>query len=409
MELWRRQYELLAEQCERWGIDVDWVKSCLKKQRIETPSWGYGDSGTRFKVFAQPGAARNAYEKIADAAQVHKYTGICPTVALHIPWDMVPDFKELSRYAESLGLRIGAINPNLFQDDDYKLGSLAHPQESVRRKAIEHVLECSRIALEVGSGIISLWLADGTNYPGQDNMRARKHRLQESLRTIYDNLPASQRLLLEYKFYEPAFYLTDVPDWGAAYAFTMKLGQRAQVLVDLGHHPQGTNIEQIVAFLIDEGKLGGFHFNSRKYGDDDLTVGSINPYELFLIFNELIDGELDPAVDMDVAYMIDQSNNLKPKIEDTMQSVLHIQEAYAKALLVQREKLRQYQLEGDIVAAEETLLEAYNTDVRPLLAQVRVEMGLHPDPLAAYRESGYAQKIARERGKGGGGAGYQGA
>lgn len=409
MERWQQAYTVLAEELTARGLDVESVKAALKGQRIETPSWGYGDSGTRFKVFPQAGAARTPYEKIADAAQVHKFTGICPSVALHIPWDKVDDYKDLRRYAEGLGLRLGAINPNLFQENEYKLGSLANPDPGIRRQAIKHVLECTRIAQETGSTVISLWLADGTNYPGQDNIRARKHRLYESLRQIYESLPASQRLLVEYKFYEPAFYLTDLPDWGTAYSLTLKLGQRAQVLVDLGHHPQGTNIEQIVAFLIDEGKLGGFHFNNRKYGDDDLTVGSINPYELFLIFNELIDGERDPSVDMDVAYMIDQSNNLKPKIEDTIQSVLHIQEAYAKALLVQRDKLAEAQQSGDIVAAEETLLAAYSTDVRPLLAQVRAEMGLDPDPLAAYRASGYGERIARERGQGKGGGGYQGA
>ncbi|MGQ9552688.1 MAG: L-rhamnose isomerase [Anaerolineae bacterium] len=406
---WQQAYTVLAEELTARGLDVKSVKAALKGQRIETPSWGYGDSGTRFKVFPQAGAARTPYEKIADAAQVHRFTGICPSVALHIPWDKVDDYKELRRYAEGLGLKLGAINPNLFQENQYKLGSLANPDAGIRRQAVEHVLECTRIAQETGSTVISLWLADGTNYPGQDNIRARKHRLYTSLRQIYESLPASQRLLVEYKFYEPAFYLTDLPDWGTAYSLTLKLGQRAQVLVDLGHHPQGTNIEQIVAFLIDEGKLGGFHFNNRKYGDDDLTVGSINPYELFLIFNELIDGERDPSVDMDVAYMIDQSNNLKPKIEDTIQSVLHIQEAYAKALLVQRDKLAEAQQSGDIVAAEETLLAAYSMDVRPLLAQVRAEMGLDPDPLAAYRASGYGERIARERGQGKGGGGYQGA
>ncbi|NPV08077.1 MAG: L-rhamnose isomerase [Anaerolineae bacterium] len=409
MHHWQKAYEVLAEQLVTQGVDVESVKAALKAQRIETPSWGYGDSGTRFKVFAQAGAARTPFEKVADAAQVHRFTGVCPTVALHIPWDMVDDFGELKSYAENLGMRLGAINPNLFQEDEYKLGSLAHPDEAVRQKAVEHVLECTRIAQEVESGIISLWLADGTNYPGQDSIRGRKRRLEASLVEIYQSLPARQRLLIEYKFYEPAFYLTDIPDWGTAYALSLRLGQRAQVLVDLGHHPLGTNVEQIVAFLLDEGKLGGFHFNARKYGDDDLTTGSINPYELFLIYSELVDAERDPAVDMDVAYMIDQSHNVKPKIEAMIQSVVQIQEAYAKALLVDREALAEHQQAGNIVAAEETLRAAYDTDVRPLLAQVRVEMGLEPDPLAAYRASGYQERIAKERGTAGGGSGYQGA
>ena len=406
---WQAAYRLLANQLADRGVDVEGVKAALKAQRIETPSWGYADSGTRFKVFPQPGAARTAFEKIADAAQVHKFTGICPSVALHIPWDKVDDYAELNAYAHSLGLSLGAINPNLFQDDAYKLGSLASPFEAVRQKAIAHVLDCVAIAKQTGSTVISLWLADGTNFPGQDNIRARKQRLEASLRSIYEQMPPTQRLLIEYKFFEPAFYLTDLPDWGTAYAMCLKLGERAQVLVDLGHHPQGTNIEQIVAFLIDEGRLGGFHLNDRKYADDDLTVGCINPYQLFLIYNELVDGRLDPAVNMDVAYMIDQSSNLKPKVEDMLQSVLRAQEAYAKALLVDRTALRQAQEAGDIVAAEEVLLAAYNTDVRPLLAQVRVETGREPDPIAAYRASGYFERIAAERGTAGGGSGYQGA
>ncbi len=409
MDNWHRAYEVLAEGLNARAVAVDEVKAALKAQRIETPSWGYGDSGTRFKVFTQAGSARTPFEKIADAAQVHRYTGICPGVALHIPWDKVDDYDQLGAYARSLGMHLGAINPNLFQDEDYKLGSLAHPDKAVRDQAVAHVRECCDIAQEVGSSVISLWLADGTNYPGQDSIRGRKHRLQESLREIYESLPARQRLLIEYKFYEPAFYLTDLPDWGTAYALSMKLGQRAQVLVDLGHHPLGTNTEQIVGFLLDEGKLGGFHFNSRKYGDDDLTAGSMAPYELFLIFNELVDAQRDPAVSMDVAYMIDQSHNVKPKIEAMIQSVMHIQEAYAKALLVDRTELLGRQTAGDIVAAEEALREGFNTDVRPLLAQVRVEMGLEPDPLAAYRGSGYARQVAMERGASAGGSGYQGA
>jgi L-rhamnose isomerase / sugar isomerase len=409
MSDWQSAYRILAEQLDARGADVEATKSALKSQHIETPSWGYADSGTRFKVFPQVGSARTAFEKIADAAQVHRLTGVCPSVALHIPWDEVDNYGELKAFAQSLGLSLGAINPNLFQDDDYKLGSLASPFEEVRQRAIAHVVDCIGIAKQTGCGIISLWLADGTNFPGQDSIRGRKQRLEASLRAIYQQMPSNQRLLIEYKFFEPAFYLTDLPDWGTSYAMCLKLGERAQVLVDLGHHPQGTNIEQIVGFLIDEGRLGGFHLNDRKYADDDLTVGSVNPYQLFLIYNELIDGELDPAVNMDVAYMIDQSSNLKPKIEDMLQSVLHTQEAYARALLVDRDTLGHAQEAGDIVAAEETLLAAYNTDVRPLLAQVRVEMGRDPDPITAYRASGYFERIAAERGVAGGGSGYQGA
>jgi len=410
MEAGYEAYRILADRLTAKGIDVEAVKRALKAQRVETPSWGYADSGTRFKVFRQAGAARTPFEKIADAATVHRFTGIAPSVALHIPWDKVEDYEELRAYAESLGVSLGAINPNLFQEDAYKLGSLCHPNAAVRRQALEHILECIEIAQTVGSTIISLWLADGTNYPGQDSFRGRKHRLEEALHEAYAAMPAPMRLLIEYKFFEPAFYHTDLSDWGTALLMAQKLGDRAQVLVDLGHHPLGTNIEQIVAYLIDEGKLGGFHFNNKKYADDDLVVGSINPYELFLIFNELVAGEMDPAVKMDVAYMIDESLNLKPKVEGMIQSVLNVQLAYAQALIVDRPALAAAQAEGDIVRAEEVLLDAYRTDVRPLLAVVREEMGLHPDPLAAYRTSGYYEKICAERPlAGGGGSGFQGA
>jgi L-rhamnose isomerase/sugar isomerase len=397
MAVMQEAYRVLAGQLAERGVDIEAVKRALKAQHIETPSWGYADSGTRFKVFRQAGAARTTFEKLADAATVHQYTGVAPSVALHIPWDKVDDYKGLRAYADSLGIALGAINPNLFQDDAYKLGSLCHPDSAVRRQALAHMLECIEIAQTLGSNIISLWLADGTNYPGQDSFRARKHRLEEALRESYDAMPAPMRLLIEYKFFEPAFYHTDLADWGTALLMAQKLGDRAQVLVDLGHHPLGANIEQIVAYLIDEGRLGGFHFNNKKFADDDLVVGSINPYELFLIFSELVAGESDPAVKMDVAYMIDQSLNVKPKVEATIQSVVNIQMAYAQALIVDRAALRAAQEAGNIIAGEELLLDAYRTDVRPLLAVVRQEMGLHPDPLAAYRASGYYQEVCAER------------
>ncbi len=410
MSTWQDHYRLLAAELAGRGIDVEAAKAALKAQRIETPSWGYADSGTRFKVFSQAGAARTPYEKLEDAAQVHKVTGITPSVALHIPWDRVDDWSALQAYAESLGLELGAINPNLFQEDAYKLGSLTHPNAAVRARAVAHCLECVEIARTVHSEVISLWLADGTNYPGQDSFRVRKHRLEESLATVYAAMPAPMRLLIEYKFFEPGFYHTDLGDWGTSFVMAQKLGERAQVLVDLGHHPLGTNIEQIVAFLIDEGRLGGFHFNAKKYADDDLTVGSTNPYELFLIFNELVAGEQDPAVNMNVAYMIDQSHNVKPKVEAMVQSVVNIQVAYAQALIVDRAELREAQLGGDIVRAEETLLAAYRSDVRPLLAAAREEMGVPLDPVAAYRQSGYLDKVTAERGAArADGSGYPGA
>jgi L-rhamnose isomerase/sugar isomerase len=394
-----QENRVLVDRLTSRGVDVEAVKAALKAQAVETPSWGYADSGTRFKVFAQEGVPRNTYEKLEDAAQVQKYTGVAPSVALHIPWDRADDYAALQAHARSLGLRLGAINPNLFQDDEYKLGSLCHPDVAIRQRAVDHVLECVEIAKTVDSDIISLWLADGTNYPGQDNFRQRRRRLIDTLQQVYAAMPAPMRILIEYKFFEPAFYHTDLGDWGMSLTVAQKLGERAQVLVDLGHHPLGTNIEQIVALLIDEGRLGGFHFNSKKFADDDLTVGSINPYELFLIFNELIGGELDPGVEMDVAYMIDQSHNVKPKIEAMIQSVVNIQMAYARALLIDRDKLAEAQSAGAIVEAEETLLDAFRTDVRPLLAQVRLEMGLEPNPLAAFRASGYMDKVRAERGR----------
>jgi len=403
---WEKAYELLAEELTSKGVDLEAVKDALKAQWIETPSWGYADSGTRFKVFTQPGAAQTTEQKLQDAAEVQKYTGVAPSVALHIPWDKVDDYDALREYAEGLGLKLGAINPNLFQDDAYKLGSLCHPNPKVRRQAIDHILECVDIAEATDSDIISLWLADGTNYPGQDSFRDRKHRLLEALEEVYEAMPEPMRLLIEYKFFEPAFYHTDLGDWGTALMYAQKLGERAQVLVDLGHHPLGTNIEQIVAYLIDEGRLGGFHFNSKKFADDDLTVGSINPYELFLIFNELIDGELDPAVDMNVAYMLDQSHNVKPKIETMIQSVVNCQVAYARALLIDRDALKNARLAGDVVLAEETMLDAFRTDVRSLLAKVRAEMGLDVDPLKAYRASGYYEKVVEERGTASADSGY---
>jgi L-rhamnose isomerase/sugar isomerase len=414
MDRHEQEYQVIAERLTAQGIDVDKVKAALKAQHIETPSWGYSDSGTRFKVFRHPAAAHTTYEKFADAAQVHKFTGVCPSVAIHIPWDKVDDFKALKKYAEGLGVKIGAVNPNVFQDDPYKLGSACNPDPKVRKMAVQHMLECVEIAKQVGSDALSLWFADGTNYPGQDHIRARKQRMQESLAEVYAAMPPKMRMLIEYKFFEPSFYVTDIGDWGMAYTFANKLGAQAQVLVDLGHHPLGTNIEQIVAFLLDEGKLGGFHFNNKKYGDDDLTVGSINPYELFLIYNELVDAALDPSTAKcakSVAYMIDQSHNIEDKVEAMLKSVMNIQIAYAQALIVNRKVLKAAQLAGEVIDAENCLTDAYRTDVRPLLAQARQEMGLAPDPLVAYRASGYPEKIRKERSKAGGAgdSGYPGA
>ena len=396
MSDYKESYKILKSSLEEKGINVSEVEKKLKALKIETPSWGYSDSGTRFAIFEQKGAAKSVKEKIQDAAEVHKITGICPSIALHIPWDITDNWNALLEYFLSLGIRPGAINPNLFQDPDYKLGSLCNPDKIVRKKAINHVLECIDIAKTLKSKDISLWLGDGTNYPGQDDMRERKHRLEDSLKEIYDNLQDDMRILIEYKFFEPAFYNTEIADWGMAYNLSMKLGDKAMVLVDLGHHALGTNIEQIVAYLLDEGKLGGFHFNNKKYAYDDLTVGSINPYEFFLIFNELVSSEED-GIKANIAYMIDQCHNLKPKIEEMIQSVENIQKTYVKALIVDRKSLRKFQKAKDIIMAEKIITEAFETDITPLLFKVREEMRVPLDPVKFFRESGYLEKIQRQR------------
>jgi L-rhamnose isomerase / sugar isomerase len=388
-----RDYEHLAERLAGAGHDVAAVQRALGDLVIETPSWGYGDSGTRFATFQQPGRPRDVFERLQDAAEVHRLTGSAGAVALHFPWDAVDDLGALRRHAEELGLRIGAVNANLFQDPDYKLGSVTHPDEAVRRKAVDHLLECVEIATELGSTAQSLWLADGTNYPGQDDLARRRRRLVESLREVYAALPAEQELLVEYKLFEPAFYATDLADWGSALLVCEKLGERARVLVDLGHHAQGTNVEQIVALLAEEGRLGGFHFNNRKYADDDLIVGSVNPFELFLIFCELTGGERPlPRL------TIDQAHNVEAKVEAMVLSVVNLQESFAKALLVDRAAVADAQARGDVLAGHEALLYAYRTDVRPLCAKVRAERGAAEDPVAAHRASGYAERAAAERG-----------
>jgi L-rhamnose isomerase/sugar isomerase len=370
------------------------VKAALKTQAVETPSWAYGNSGTRFKVFAQAGVPRNPYEKLDDAAKVHEFTGVAPTVALHIPWDKVDDYAALAKHAEQRGVKLGAINSNTFQDDDYKLGSICHPEASVRRKAVDHLLECVDIMDATGSTDLKLWFADGTNYPGQDDIRARQDRLAEGLAEVYERLGDGQRMLLEYKFFEPAFYSTDVPDWGTAYAHCLKLGPKAQVVVDTGHHAPGTNIEFIVATLLREGKLGGFDFNSRFYADDDLMVGAADPFQLFRIMYEVIRGG---GFSPDVAFMLDQCHNIEAKIPAIIRSVMNVQEATAKALLVDAEALAAAQASGDVLEANAVLMDAYNTDVRPLLRELREEMGLDPEPIKAYKASGWAEKIAAER------------
>jgi L-rhamnose isomerase/sugar isomerase len=404
MDISEKSYMNVFDRLEKSAMDIEPIKSLLKNQKIETPSWGYGNSGTRFNTFAWPGAARNVFEKIADAAYIHNLTGIAPSVALHIPWDMTDDFCALKQFAEEKGMVLGSINPNLFQDDDYKLGSLCSPFSDVREKAIEHILECLNIMKETSSNILSLWLADGTNYAGQDDIYRRKENLEHSLKTIYSKIPANGRMLIEYKFFEPSFYHTDLADWGMSYSMSLKCGPKADVLVDTGHHAGGTNIAHIVAFLLSEGKLGGFHFNANKYADDDLIVGSVNPFELFDIFTKIISSgsKADKVV-----YMIDQSHTIEPKLEAMLISILNCQTAYAKALIVDYKALEKAQLEGDILGAHRILVDAFETDVRPLLAEVRDELGIHPDPITAYHKDDYAIKVAKERGTVNAGTGYQ--
>ncbi|MBM7785377.1 L-rhamnose isomerase [Tenggerimyces flavus] len=375
---------------------TDAVKAALKAQHIETPSWAYGNSGTRFKVFAQEGIPRNAYEKVDDAALVNEVTGVAPSIALHIPWDKVDDYADLSKHANDKGITLGAINPNVFQEDDYKLGSVCNPDPAIRAKAIDHLKECVDIMDATGSEILSLWFADGINYPGQDSLRARQDRLAEALQAAYDRLSDEQRMLVEYKFFEPAFYATDIPDWGTSYAHCATLGDKAQVLVDTGHHAPGTNIEFIVAFLLRQGKLGGFHFNSRFYADDDLMVGAADPFQLFRIMHEIVRaGALDKAAN--VAFMLDQCHNLEPKVPAMIRSVMNVQEATAKALLVDADALEEAQRDGDVLGGNAAVMDAFNTDVRPLLREVREELGLDPDPLAAYKRSGHAERVREER------------
>lgn len=397
-EIWKDKYEILKQELAQRGVNLEKVKESIKDLNIETPSWGYSNAGTRFATFEEPYAARNVEDRLKDAAKVQELTGGSPSVAIHIPWDETSDYGKLKEKAESLGLEIGAVNPNLFEDYDYKFGSLAHPDDSIREKAVNHVFHCIEIMEEVDSDVLSLWLADGTNYPGQDDFRDRKKRLENSFSRIYDELPGRAKMLIEYKPFEPAFYHTDIADWGMSLNYCNKLGEQAKVLVDTGHHLKGTNIEHIVSFLIDEGALGGFHFNNKKYADDDLTTGSINPYEIFLIFQEIVKAESDPEVEeLDISYMVDQMHIIKNKLEAMIQTVNTVQKLYAKALIVNQTALEEEQKNVNPVKAEEILKEAYETDVSPLVKKVMVEEGRSPEPLKAFRESGYMEKITEER------------
>ena len=381
------------------------IVPALSELAIELPSWAFGNSGTRFRVFPQAGVPRDPFEKIEDAAEVHRLTGLAPAVALHIPWDRVDSFQKLKAHAEELGVSLGTINSNTFQDESYKLGSLCHHEKAVRRKAIDHHFECIDIMHETGSRDLKIWLADGSNYPGQSDIRARQDWLAQSLAAIYERIDHTQRLVLEYKFFEPSFYHTDVPDWGTAYAQVLGLGERAVVCLDTGHHAPGTNIEFIVMQLLRLGKLGSFDFNSRFYADDDLIVGAADPFQLFRIMVEVIrGGGLDK--DSEVAFMLDQCHNVEAKIPGQIRSVLNVQEMTARAMMIDHEALDTARSSGEVLAANEIFMNAFYTDVRGELAEWRAARGLPADPLAAYAGSGYAERIVENR-KGGNQAGWE--
>jgi L-rhamnose isomerase/sugar isomerase len=385
------------------GIDMAWVTRELKAfNSVETPSWGYAQTGTRFGKFLHAAAATTFEQKVEDAAEVHRLTRITPRLAVHVLWDLLaPDGfdRSIVRLVEQHGLKIGAINPNVFQDQEYRFGSLGSPDPAARKRAIAHCLDSIKIGKLAGSDLLSLWFADGTNFPGQDSFVRRRRAMADGLAEIYRAMPRAMTMLVEYKPFEPAFYSTDIPDWGTAALLADRLGRQAKVLVDTGHHLPGTNIEQIVATLLDDGLLGGFHFNDRKYADDDLSAGSIAPYQLFLIFDQIVAAKVrgGAAGARKIAYMIDQSHNLKPKVEEMVQTVVTLQQLYAKALLVDRKKLAAAQANCDLVAAEETLRAAFFADVTGLLAEVREDMGAAADPLAALRKSKYVEKRGAER------------
>ena len=381
------------------SVDFDEIGARLERLEIELPSWGFADTGTRFGKFLQDGAALTLEDKLDDAAEVHRVTGSCPAVAVHVLWDVTDPGNPgaLAEAASSRGLRIGSINPNVFQDQCYKLGSVSNTDPAIRRRAIDHMLHSVDVGKATGSDVLTLWFADGTNYPGQGDIRRRKRWFEEALREVHEAMPDGMTMLVEYKPFEPGFYHTDIADWGMSCSFARHAGANARVLVDTGHHLPGQNIEHIVAFLIDEGMLGGFHFNDSKYADDDLTTGSIDPYGTFRILHEIVHAERELGADLPIAWMIDQSHNLKPKTEAMIQTVTTIQELFAKAMLVDPSRLASARDRGDIVSAEECLKSAFATDVRPALAAWRKARGLPEDPLEAHRSSGYGERIAADR------------
>lgn len=379
-------------------MNLSKIKEKISNFKVEVPSWGFGRSGTRFHAFHIPGEARNIYEKIDDAAFVNKITDAVSAVAIHIPWDKVEDYKTLKDYAEEKGTKIGAVNPNYFQDEDYLFGSLSNSDKKIRRKAIEQTFECIEIMRQTDSKILSMWIPDGSNYPGQIDFKRSFDLLEDSLKQITKELDEDMTMLLEYKFFEPAFYSTLLCDWGTSYMLSKELGDKVKVLIDLGHHPQGTSIEYIVSILSYKGKLGGFHFNSRKYADDDLTVGSIDPYELFLIFVELNKYFDLSSENQDISLVLDQSHNVKPKIPAVVQSLNNLQITYAKSLLVDYDQLKQAQEKHDVIVAEEILKDAYEKDVRDILREVRKEKGLPENPVKFVRKSDEYWEVVKRRG-----------
>ncbi|MEG1473905.1 MAG: TIM barrel protein [Christensenella sp.] len=382
------------------GINVKEVISALKAQVIELPSWAVGNSGTRYGTFREEGSARTIWDKIDDCAEIQRVLGICPIMASHVAWDVTEtgEYTPVRTYAEERGLAIGTVHPDVFSKQEYIYGSICSPIESVREYTKQHFRDCVRVAREMGSKKIGMWVADGTNYPGQDDLRERRHRLYDGLRVLYDEMDEDMKLVIEYKPFEPFFYTTDIADWGTSMLMCRKLGERAKVLVDLGHHLPGVNIEQIIATLLDEDLLGGFHMNNRRYADDDLITGTVNPMDLFLIYNEIVSAER-AGIKTDITYMLDQSHNIEPSIDGIIYSVMNAQTAYARALIIDRAALLTAQKGYDVVGANKLVMDAFNTDVQPIIEQARLEMGLSDaDPLNNYRNSGYANKIKNERG-----------
>ncbi len=391
--------KILTDDLQSRNIDADAVKQAVKNLVVELPSWAVGNAGTRYGTFRDKGAARTIWDKIDDCAEIQRVLGTCPVMASHVLWDVTDDgqYTPVREYAQSKGMKIGTVHPNTFAGQEFRYGSLCSPIKEVREQSHAHFVDCVRIAREMGSKVIGMWVADGTNYPGQDSLRERKHRLLNGLKALYDALDDDMSMVLEYKPFEPFFYTADVQDWGMSKLMCDKLGDKAKVLVDLGHHLAGVNIEQIISILLDENKLGGFHFNNRRYADDDLITGTVRPLELFLIFKEIVDARFD-GINTDITYMLDQSHNIEPSIEGIIYSVMNIQTSYAKSLIIDRRALKIAQQNNDTILSNKILMDAFNTDIEPLIATARLELGLsHTDPIQNYREGGWAKRIASER------------